>query len=366
MKAILTAGGTAGHINPAIAIAEEIKSIHHDAKILFVGREGGFENDLIKKAGFEYKTINIQGLKRGFSLVNFKKLYLALEAKSKAKEIIKEFKPDIILGTGGYVCWPIISVGADMKIPSAIHESNYAPGLTTKLLAKKCNVVFLNNAETKKLLPNGTKTVVSGTPLLQSFLQNDRAKARQKLGIGEKDVFIASFGGSIGSEKMNETILEVIKKYSSKEKIIKHLHATGQQHFESIKKNFSPDEKSGCEIVPYIHNMSTVLHAADIVITRCGAVTLSELAAVGVASILIPSPNVAENHQFKNAKALSDDGSAILIEEKNLSFESLKNAIDELKNDEFGRKKRAKSIKGKSKDNSAKIIVKELLSLKNG
>lgn len=366
MNILLCGGGTAGHINPAIAIAEEIKSMKNDTKILFVGREGGFENNLIERAGFEYKTINIQGLKRGFSLVNFKKIYLALEAKRKAKEIIEKFKPDIILGTGGYVCWPIISAGADMKIPTAIHESNYAPGLTTKLLAKKCNVVFLNNDETKKFLPSEVNTIETGTPLLQSFLQNDRVKARQKLGIAEKDIFIASFGGSIGSEKMNETILEVMKKYSSKEKGIRHLHATGQQHFESIKKNYSPNEKSGCEIVPYIHNMSTVLHAADIVITRCGAVTLSELSAVGVASILIPSPNVAENHQFKNAKALADDGSAILIEEKNLSFESLKNAIDELKNDEFGRKKRAKSIKGKSKDNSAKIIVKELLSLKNG
>ena len=154
------------------------------------------------------------------------------------------------------------------------------------------------------------------------------------------------------------------QKYSSKDKAIRHLHATGQRHYEAMKEIFSPDEKSGCKIVPYIHNMSTVLHAADIVITRCGAVTLSELSAVGVASILIPSPNVAENHQLKNAKFLSDNHCAVLLEEKNLCFESLKNAIDELKNDEFGRKKRAKNIKAKSAHNSAKILCDELFSIK--
>lgn len=365
MNILLCGGGTAGHINPAIAIAEEIKSTQRNANILFVGRSGGFENNLIEKAGFMIKTIDIRGLKRGFSPENVKRVYLALEARKKAKKIIDEFKPDVILGTGGYVCWPVVSAGADMGIPTAIHESNYVPGLTTKLLAKKCNVIFINNEGTKQYLPKKAQTIVSGTPLLKGFSKVNRKQARQMLGINENEFFIASFGGSIGSEKMNETILEIMKNYSSKQKNIKHLHATGQKHYEAIRKDHIFDKGGGCDILPYIHNMSTVLSAADIVITRCGAITLSEIASVGVAPILIPSPNVTGNHQFKNAKMLEEKGCATLIEEKNLSYESLKKAIDELKNDENERKKKAKNIKATFAANSAKTITKALLSLKN-
>lgn len=366
MRILLCGGGTAGHINPGIAIAEEIRSEYPASEILFIGREGGFENELIRKSGFRYKTINIRGLRRSITIKNLKAICMAFKAKKKAKGIIEEFNPDVILGTGGYVCWPVISAGAEMGIPTAIHESNYVPGLTTKLLAKKCNKVFLHNEETKKYLPAEVNTIETGTPLLMSFLKTSREEARKKLGVGEKEVFVVSFGGSIGSEKMNETIIEVMKNYSEKDRRIRHLHATGQQHFNLITKAYTPSPKSNCEILPYIDKMPTVLHAADIVICRCGAITLSELAAVGVASILIPSPNVSENHQFKNAKVLSDSDAAIMIEEQNLSFEELKNAIDKLKNDENGRKKRAKTINGFSKANAAKIIVKELSELKNG
>lgn len=365
MNVLLCGGGTAGHINPAIAIAEEIKAENPSSKILFIGREGGFENELIKKAGFEYKTISIQGLKRSLSIDNIKRIFIAMDAKRKARKIIEEFKPDIVLGTGGYVCWPVISAAKELKIPSAIHESNYVPGLTTKLLAKKCDTVFLNNQDTRKYFPERVRTVVSGTPLLLSFLSNNRNEARRKLGIKNDEIFIVSFGGSIGSEKMNETLVEIIKKYSSKDKSIKHIHATGQKHFKIITDSYKPSEKTGCKIVPYIDNMPTVLHAADIVICRCGAITLSELQAVGVSAILIPSPNVAANHQLKNGKSLSDIDAALLIEEKDLTFESLKNAIDELKNDENGRKKRAKTIKALSSVKASKIIVNELFNVKN-
>ena len=251
-----------------------------------------------------------------------------------------------------------------MNIPSAIHESNYIPGLTTKLLARKCDTVFLNNYDTKKYLPESVRTVVSGTPLLLSFLNNDRNEARRKLEIKSDEILIVSFGGSIGSEKMNETLVEIIRRYSSKDKSIKHIHATGQAHYKRITEKYMPNEKTGCKIVPYINNMPTVLHAADIVICRCGAITLSELQAVGVSSILIPSPNVTANHQLKNAKSLSDIDAAVLIEEKNLTYESLKCAIDELKNDENGRKKRAKTIKSLSSEKASKIIVNELFNIK--
>ena len=365
MNIILCGGGTAGHINPAIAIAEEIKHRYPDSKILFIGREEGFENNLIKKSGFEYKTIKIQGLKRSICLTNLKIIHNALKAKQDARKIIESFNPDIVLGTGGYVCWPVISAAKKMNIPVAIHESNCIPGLTTRLLAGKCDIVFLSNKETENYISKAKKTVICGTPILKSFLGITREQARKSLGIRDNEIFILSFGGSIGSEKMNETIIDLIQKYSSKNKSVRHIHATGKNNYETVIRNTKIDEGCGCHIVPYIDNMPTVLHASDIVICRCGAITLSELASVGVAAILIPSPNVAENHQFKNAKMLADDDAAILIEEKDLTYEAIKKAVEKLKNDKNGRKTKAKRIKDHFTQNSTKIIADELFNLKN-
>ncbi len=364
MRLLLCGGGTAGHINPAIAVAEEARRRDKDTDILFVGREGGGENDLIKKSGFDLKTIKIQGLKRSLSLNNLRRIYSALEARRDAEEIIREFNPDVILGTGGYVCWPIISAARRMNIPTALHESNVNPGLTTKLLAGKCNRVFLGVEETRKYLNKKTKTLVVGNPLRRDFAKISRAEARRILSVKDNEIFILSFGGSIGAEKLNQVVIEVMKNHSAKASHVKHLHATGQRYYDSIKSEYKGEGKNGCKILPYIDNMPTALRASDIVICRSGAMTLSEIAEVGVASILIPSPNVSGNHQYKNARYLSDRGAAILIEEDQLTIDKFTEQLLDLESDKNGRKNRAKNIKAFSTPNSAKLIVDELNIIK--
>jgi UDP-N-acetylglucosamine--N-acetylmuramyl-(pentapeptide) pyrophosphoryl-undecaprenol N-acetylglucosamine transferase len=363
MKLLLCGGGTAGHITPAIAIAEELKSTSPSSEVLFIGRENGNENNLIEKSGFSYKTIKVEGIKRSLSLDNVKRISNAIKSIKKAKEIIEEFNPDVILGTGGYVSWPVIMAGKKLGIKTAIHESNIIPGLTTRLLSKKCDIIFINKNETKTKINTKSKILTVGNPLRKNFLSLDRATARKKLGLEEKDFLIVSFGGSIGSEKLNEIIIDVIKNYSSKESDIKHIHAVGNRYKQM--EILSKKTNGGCKIVDFIEDMPKMMRAADLVICRCGAITLSEICEVGVTPILIPSPNVTDNHQYANGSHLSSLGGAILIEEKNLSTSELISTIKSVKNDKFGRKNRAKILQSIATPNSAKTIVKELVLLKN-
>ncbi len=365
MKLLLCGGGTAGHINPAIAIAEELKSRDKNARFLFIGRRGGKENELIEKAGLEYKTIKIEGLSRSLSTDNIRRIIRALQARTEAEKIINDFSPDIVVGTGGYVCWPVITAAKRLGIRTAIHESNITPGVTTKLVAGKCDVIFLNHEKTSKYLGGNKKVITVGNPLRSDFDKITKAEARRKLGIGNKELFILSFGGSIGAQRLNEVIFDVINNYSSKTEGVRHLHATGKRYYKDGEKSFYEKGYRGCKIVPYISDMPLALRAADIVICRCGAMTLSEIGAVGVASILIPSPNVTGNHQYKNALHLASGGAADIIEEKDLSEKLLTDKIIALKSDENERKNRAKKILTTFKPDAAKRIIDELFILKN-
>ena len=366
MRIILCGGGTAGHINPAIAVAEEILDTEPASEILFIGREGGRENELVTKAGIRLQTIPIKGLKRSLSPENISRIRDALLARRRAEKIIKEFKPDVILGTGGYVCWPVISAGKSLGIPTAIHESNITPGLTTKLLARSCDAVFLSQDKTKEYLPKKAKTLVVGTPLRKEFTSLSRSECRRRLGLKDEDILILSFGGSIGADKINHTMIEVMKNYSAKEANVTHIHATGERYYESLPKEDKNLGNSKCKIKAYIDNMPTLMKAADIAVCRSGAMTITELCAAGVAPILIPSPNVTGNHQYMNARLLSDHGAAEIIEEKELTSKALTEAINRLKIDKNGRKNRAKSMQRLCKPKAAKNITKQLKLLING
>lgn len=363
MNIILSGGGTAGHVSPALAVAEKILQSDKKSKILFIGREGGGENDAVLKLGLELKTLKIQGIKRKLSIDNLRVLYRALKARGDAQKIIKDFSPDVILGTGGYVCWPVIKAGIKMGIPTAVHESNLSPGLTTKMLASKCDIIFLNHSDTKNFLPARAKSITVGNPLRADFKITDRINARKSLGIKDDEFLILSFGGSIGAEKLNEIVIDFMQSCSIKDKKIKHIHAVGRRYFDKYKDNPLAKGENGCRILPYIEDMPRMLSASDVVISRAGAMTISEIAAVGVASILIPSPNVSDNHQFKNASKLEEVGAALLIEEKNLSLESLKSAVTSLKNDKNARKNKAKQIKRFDTPNAAEVIINELKKL---
>ena len=335
MRVLMTGGGTAGHINPALAIADKIKREHPDADILFVGAKGRMETTLVPKAGYPIRTIDVQGFQRRLSVKNIgrniKAAVHAVTAGFAAGRIIKEFKPDIAIGTGGYVCGPVLRKAAQMGVPVLTHEANALPGITVKMLAKQAKVTMIANEAARKHLPDDVPVVTTGNPLRAGFMAADKAKARLELGLDERP-FVLSFGGSLGAARINDAMLGVLEQGSQSGKV-QMMHATGKSGYDGFCQAFNEKhipENKDIVIREYIDDMPRCMAAADVVICRCGAMTLSELPAAGKPSILIPSPYVAENHQFYNAMALVDQGAALCIEEKDLSAECLWKALCEL------------------------------------
>lgn len=368
MRVIVTGGGTSGHVNPALAIANTIRRNIPNSEIIYVGTSRGIENKLAPKEGYEVYHVDIQGIKRSFSLSNIKSLYLALTSPIKAKKLIRKFKPDIVIGTGGYVCWPIMKAAADMKIPTALHESNSIPGVAVKMLAKHVDRIFVNFESTVEKFPEEYRNKVMrvGNPLRADFLKLDYKGARESLGIDKKySKFILSCGGSMGAEKINEAVLTFMRDYVKKHPEILHLHATGAIEYEASKKMFSDyglDKCENIELVEYIYDMPIRMAAADLVINRAGAMTLSELAMMKKTAILIPSPNVTDNHQYKNAHELEKATAAVLIEEKELDGKTLENAVDKLLFSEDG-KKLGENIKNFACPEAEKLIYDEICRL---
>ena len=363
MKIIITGGGTAGHVNPAVAIAEEIMKREPDSEILFIGRDGGKENRAVEKLGLKTELLKVKGFSRKLFGGNIKALTLALSAQKKSKKIIKEFSPDAVLGTGGYVSWPVLTAAKKLRIPTLIHESNAIPGLVTKILASKCSTVLLGYERALKKLPKSAKTLVVGNPLRNDFAVISRQNARKKLGIKEGEVFIVSFGGSGGASTLNEAMVKLMNDVSVKDKRVRHIHASGERFYSLLDERNLKKGFRGCHILPYIEDMPTALMAADIAITRSGALTLSELSYAKVASILIPSPNVTANHQYENAKAISDSGGAILIEESEDLYNKLKVELQGLIEDENKRRKLSEKIKNFASGDSAKKVYEQIKRL---
>lgn len=336
MRIIFAGGGTAGHINPALAVAGYVKEQQPDAEILYVGAVGGMEERLVAQAGFKFRGIKISGFSRKFSVEGVKKNILTLKrivtASSESKKIIEEFRPDICVGTGGYVSGPILRKAAQMGVPIIIHEQNAFPGVTTKMLAHKAKYVMLAVDQAKKFFDKNGNVVVTGNPIRRDVLSETRKDAKAKLSLDGRPV-ILSFGGSLGARKINEAVLELITD-TAKTNAFQHIHAFGQygQWFlpNLQEKGVQVAEHQNLDIREYINDMPTCLAAADLVICRAGAITLSEIQAQGKASILIPSPNVAENHQYHNAMALVNNEAAEIIEEKDLTGELLIKKVKEL------------------------------------
>lgn len=336
MRIIFAGGGTAGHINPALAVAGYIREKNKDAEILFIGNEDSMEQRLVPKAGFAFETIKISGFKRSFSPKAIKHNVLTVKrtfsSKRHSKEIIKKFKPDICMGTGGYVSGPVISAAQSMGIPTVIHEQNAFPGVTTKMLSEKARKVMLASDAAKKHLKPNVQTVLTGNPVRGEILRSDKTLAKKELGLDNRSV-ILSFGGSLGARKINEAMVDLVVSAGQK-KDYQIIHAYGQYGtwFPDMIKEKGCDIKAcdNLDIREYIHNMAQVMAAADLVICRAGAITLSELQVQGKASILIPSPNVAENHQYHNAMALVNENAAALITEDKLTAAGLKKKADDI------------------------------------
>ncbi|MFV0351677.1 MAG: undecaprenyldiphospho-muramoylpentapeptide beta-N-acetylglucosaminyltransferase [Oscillospiraceae bacterium] len=335
MKVLIAAGGTAGHINPALAIARGIETRWPGSEIHFAGRKNGMEARLVQKAGYPFHIIEVEGFQRKLSGRNIKRnLYAAsllLSAPGTARKMLADLPPDIVIGTGGFVSGPVLKVAASKGYKTAIHEQNAYPGVTNRLLAKKADLIFAPSECAVARLGYPQKTIVTGNPVRPELFEQNREEERKKIEVADR-VVLVSFGGSNGARRVNEVIAQLAQ-WHTKNKNFLHIHATGRiekENFEKLAKELGIENSPNFVIKEYIDNMPALLAAADLVIGRAGASTLAELAAVGRASVLIPSPNVAENHQYYNAMEFENAGAANVIEEKNLSGELLIKTVDAL------------------------------------
>ena len=334
-KILFATGGTGGHINPALAVAGYIRENYPKAEILFVGTADRMEAQLVPAAGYDFKTIEIQGFSRELNFGglkhNLKTVKLLLKSEGQAKKIIGDFKPDVVIGFGGYVSGPVLSVAARMGIPTAVHEQNAFPGVTNKSLAKKVDVVMLTAKEAERLLKPKNPCVVTGLPIRGEIINANREFARAEMKLDSRPL-ILSMGGSLGARAINSAVKFLIEsRYEKKD--CYYLHATGKAGagmIDEIKEKINLDENPQIMLREYINDMDRCLAAADIVICRAGASSLSEIQALGKPSILVPYPYAAENHQYYNAKTLADRDAAILIEEKDFTGERLLSKVEKL------------------------------------
>ncbi len=338
-RILFATGGTGGHINPALAVAGHIRTNYPDAKILFVGTAEKMEAKLVPSKGFDFRTIDISGFQRSFSLNNIKRnlgtIKKLLFVTGQTKKIIKDFKPDVVVGFGGYVSGPVLRTAAKMGIPTAIHEQNAYPGVTNKALAKKAEAVMLTVKEAEKYLESKNPCIHTGLPVREEITSQDRDFARAELKLDDRPM-VLSMGGSLGARAINDAVTEMIAKKVADGDCYFH-HAYGQYGKwvpDKLRELGVETEKyENLTVREYIDNMHVCLAAADLVICRAGASSLSEFEAVGKPSILIPSPNVAENHQYHNAMALVKNSAAVIIEEKDLSGERLAEEVTNLLGD---------------------------------
>lgn len=359
MKYLIAGGGTGGHIYPALAIAWEIKNRDPNAEILYVGTEKGLESELVPREGFTFKTIRVMGLPRKIGLNSLKatkELFLGL---MDANKIIKEFMPDVVVGTGGYVCGPVVYMAAKKRIPTLIHEQNVFPGITNKILAKYVNKILVTFEESQKYFKYPEKVIVTGNPIRDNILKVDKKKAYIELNINPDIPFILSFGGSGGQKKLNDAMFHVIKKNTSNYNI-QILHITGKRFYHDFINRVKKDNLNignNIRIMPYFYEMPKGLNIADLVITSAGAITLAEISAIGIASILIPKGYTAENHQEYNARAFEREKASHVILEKDLTGENLNVAIEDLIKDKKRLKEMANRSRSLGKIDATKKIV---------
>ena len=370
MKVIFAAGGTAGHINPALAIADKMKQVFPNTEILFIGTPSGMESRLVTKAGYDFRGVEMSGFQRGFSpgdmARNVKAAYRYLiSAKRAVRKIIKEFKPELAVGTGGYVTATVLGQAAAMGVKTVTHESNSYPGMATKMLSEKADKVLLAVEDAKKHLKNTDRCIVTGNPLRTNIPIEEQSAARKRLGLPD-GFTVLSFGGSLGANKITEAVAELIA-WEKKTGGINHIHSFGSKNkdtfYAALEQSGVAEDKTRHIFRDYIDNMYTCMCAADLIISRAGAMTITELTEIGRPSILVPYPAAAENHQYYNAMTLVNENAAVLIEDKDLTRARLVDEVSKLYNDrgrlELMRENAAKMRKA----NAADIILSEIIDL---
>lgn len=339
MKVVFAAGGTGGHINPALAVAQELRSRDPAAEILFIGTADRMEANLVPKAGFDFATIEISGFQRSLKPVDIKRNLLTLKrllfVSRQVEKILVQFRSDVVVGFGGYVSGPVVRTAHKMGIPTAIHEQNAFPGKTNIALSKYADAVMLTVEDAAPRMHAGDRAVVTGLPVREDILAARRDFARAKLGIGEKKL-ILSTGGSLGAQVINDCMKQVITDLADEKELV-FVHGCGKYGTDMIdmlaQAGITQQSHPNIRVQEYIYDMATYLAACDLFINRAGASSLSEIEALGVPSLLIPSPNVTENHQYHNAMALVRNDAALMIEEKDLQVGRVKEIIRDVVNE---------------------------------
>jgi len=343
MKIAVSGGGTGGHIYPALALIREIQKKDENVEFLYIGTEKGLESKLVPRENIPFKSIHITGFKRKLSFENVKTVLRFLKGVRDSKKMLKEFKPDVVIGTGGYVCGPVVYAAAKMGIPTIVHEQNSVPGLTNKFLSRYVDKIAICFEEAREFFPE-QKVVLTGNPRASEVLGQDGIKGRLSAGLKLKIPTVLIFGGSRGARPINEAVVKSLTELSGKPYQV--LYVTGDVHFEDVRKEVElVGNPENVIIKPFIHNMPEVLSAVDLTVARAGATTLAELTSLGIPSILIPSPYVTDNHQEKNARALSENGAAKLLLEKDLTGPKLVESIDHI----LGREEKLAEMKKAAK-----------------
>lgn len=330
MKVLIAGGGTGGHINPGLAIAKYIKQQEPLDEITFVGTKKGLETKLVPREGFKLETITVRGFKRKLSFDTIVAVKELIQSFFEASKLIKKIRPDIVIGTGGYVCGPVLYVAAKKGIPTLIHESNAFPGATNRLLSKYVNYVAISFKESEKYFKCNEKLIHTGNPVRQELLNANRLDVIKQLDIATDKPLIVVMGGSRGARKINETVADMLNNYFKGE--FNLIFSTGEAQFDVINSSIRIDDKyqNMVKVVPYIYNVDKVYVSSDLMICRAGAITISELQTMGIPSILIPSPYVTANHQEHNARSLEKDGGAVVILENELNADILYKQISNL------------------------------------
>ena len=341
MRFLFSCGGTAGHVNPALGVAARLRELIPDCEILFIGANGKMEMDLVPREGYEIRGVPILGLSRSLSVEgiihNVHFLNNLMKAGPACRKILREFRPDVVVGTGGYVCYPVVREATRLGIPTAVHESNAEPGLTTRLLEGDVNKIMVGFEEARANYKHPDKVVVTGTPVRLGFMRTEKAEARRQLGIPEDEKLVVSVWGSLGATEMNKSVARMIAlAMQEEERPFRLVHSAGKRGIDDMNRQMSEElglsgwNEAGFEVTEYIYDMATWMAAADLVLCRSGASTLAELTAIAKPAILVPSPNVVHAHQEKNARVLERGGGAVVLLEENASPETMLSTIKDL------------------------------------
>ncbi|WP_138493217.1 undecaprenyldiphospho-muramoylpentapeptide beta-N-acetylglucosaminyltransferase [Paenibacillus pinistramenti] len=365
MRIVLSGGGTGGHIYPALAVAKQFSEEVPGTEFLYIGGTRGLESKLVPQENIRFEAIEISGFRRKLSMENVKTVMKFLKGVSRAKQLLREFKPDAVIGTGGYVCGPVVYAAAKLGIPTVIHEQNAVPGLTNKFLSKYVNTVAVSFEGTEKAFPGAKKVEYTGNPRATTVFKADKGRGYASLGLSSGTDIVLVAGGSRGAKAINEAMIEMAP-LTDKLPKVHFVYVTGESYYEATVQEIR--KKAGrmpsrLHVLPYIHNMPEVLAATKLIAGRSGASFLAEVTSLGIPSILIPSPNVTNNHQEKNARSLEAAGAASVILENGLSGESLFREVQRLMKDEPARQEMAEAARKLGKPDSAHILVEMLRSL---